>query len=110
MAELNSPCILKTLAEKTVNLWLNTGNFDCEQLWWGGLGFGALSGVGEAVTDDNTDRLWKKNSKEKVRAKRARWDRRKFREDRDISGAGSTIRDNNNLAALGAALGRKWPL
>jgi hypothetical protein len=59
----------------------------------------------------HTDRLWKKNSKEKVRAKRARWDlRRKFREDRDISGAGSTIRDHNNLAALGAALGRKWPL
>ncbi len=35
---------------------------------------------------------------------------RKFREDCDISGAGSTIRENNNLAALGAASGQKWPL
>lgn len=34
----------------------------------------------------HTDRLWKKNNKEKVRAKWARWDlRQKFREDRDIS-------------------------
>ena len=46
MAELNSPCILNTLAEKTVNLWLYTGNFDCAQLWWGGLGFGIVSGFG----------------------------------------------------------------
>ena len=59
----------------------------------------------------HTDRLWKKNNMEKVRAKRARWAlRRKAREDHDISGAGSTITGHNNLAALGAALGREWPL
>jgi hypothetical protein len=51
----------------------------------------------------HTDRLWKKNSKEKVRAKRACWNlRRKFRDDRDISGAGSTIRDNKQFGRVGS--------
>ena len=58
-----------------------------------------------------TDRLWKKDNKEKVCAKWTRWAlRRTLREDRDISGVGSTIRDHNNLAALGTGLGREWPL
>ena len=58
-----------------------------------------------------TDRLWKKDNKEKVRAKWIRWAlRRTLREDRDIPGVGSTIRDHNNLAALGTGIGREWPL
>ena len=42
-----------------------------------------------------TDRLWKKNNKEKVCAKWTRWALRwTLREDRDISGVESTIKDH----------------